>query len=222
MGERECCFHVRGIPSESVLRDYLDATGAAVPWHRPGSRFGVVREDDLGVVSEDDDVLSAVGYRPNVRQLLHSAHGYVFDAAVVVAIVLTQAQVWTHEDHPHGRLAVMAFLSAGALLFRRVAPFLAPVVCAAGAISFTLLDPDGAYDTTTMFFVLLLASWASGSLLNLRQAGVAFGSVLLAAGWSSSVRRGSRSRGALAQLPARRCLRALGRSGAAGRAGAAR
>jgi signal transduction histidine kinase len=150
--------------------------------HRPGSRFGVVREDDLGVVSEDDDVLSAVGYRPNVRQLLHSAHGYVFDAAVVVAIVLTQAQVWTHEDHPHGRLAVMAFLSAGALLFRRVAPFLAPVVCAAGAISFTLLDPGGAYDTTTMFFVLLLASWASGSLLNLRQAGVAFGSVLLA-GW---------------------------------------
>ena len=136
MGERECCFHVRGIPSGVGPRDYLDATGAAVPWHRPGSRFGVVREDDLEVVSEDDDVLSAVGYRPNVRQLLHSAHGYVFDAAVVVAIVLTQAQVWTHEDHPHGRLAVMAFLSAGALLFRRVAPFLAPVVCAAARSRF--------------------------------------------------------------------------------------
>ena len=107
---------------------------------------------------------------------------YVFDALVLVVIVVTQAQVWTHEDHPHTRLSVMALVVAGALLFRRRAPFVAPLVASAGAIAFTLVDPAGAYDTSTLFFVLLLAAWAAGALVEPRRAAIAFGAVLLA-GW---------------------------------------
>jgi signal transduction histidine kinase len=117
-----------------------------------------------------------------IPQALVRAREYVFDVLALIVVVITQVQAWTHADHPHTRLAVMALLTAGALVFRRRAPFVAPLVSAAGAIAFTLLDPGGAYDTSTMFFVLLLAAWAAGSLLDARQAAVAFGAVLLAGG----------------------------------------
>ena len=121
------------------------------------------------------------------QKALAWAKEYVFDVAALTVVIVTQAQVWTHDDHPHARLAGMALISAGALLFRRRAPFVAPVVAAAGAIAFTLLDAEGAYDTSTMFFVLLLAAWAAGSLLELRQAVTAVGAVL-AAGWTVLLR----------------------------------
>ena len=76
----------------------------------------------------------------------------------------------------------MALVVAGALLFRRRAPFVAPLVASAGAIAFTLVDPAGAYDTSTLFFVLLLAAWAAGALIEPRRAAIAIGAVLLA-GW---------------------------------------
>ena len=130
-------------------------------------------------------------YRFSVSQkvlaALAWAKGYVFDAAAVAVVILTQTQVWRHADHPHARLAGIALLTAGALVFRRRAPFVALLVAAAGALVFTLLDPGGAYDTSTMFFVLLLASWAAGSLLDPRQAATAFGAVLVA-GWAVMLR----------------------------------
>jgi signal transduction histidine kinase len=100
----------------------------------------------------------------------------------LVVVGITQVQAWSHADHPNTRVAVMALVTAGALVFRRRAPFAAPLVTAVGALAFTLLEPGGAYDTSTMFFVLLLAAWACGSLLDERQAAVAFGAVLLS-GW---------------------------------------
>ena len=116
------------------------------------------------------------------RHVLLRAKEYVFDALVVVVIGVTQAQVWTHADHPHTRLSVLALLAAGPLLFRRRAPFVAPLVSAVGATAFTLLDAEGAYDTSTMFFVLLLAAWAAGWQLEFREAAATFAAVL-AAGW---------------------------------------
>ncbi len=110
------------------------------------------------------------------------AREFVFDALVLVVIVVTQVQAWNHADHANARVAMLALLTAGPLLFRRRAPFAAPLVTAIGAVAFTLLDPGGAYDTSTMFFVLLLASWAAGSLLEVRQAAAAFAAVL-GAGW---------------------------------------
>ena len=139
----------------------------------------VVPEDDLRVVAADDADLTSVEYRFFVTQkALALAREYVFDAIALAAVILTQAQVWTHDDHPHARLAGMALLSAGALLFRRRAPFVAPLVAAAGGLALTLLDPSGAYDTSTMFLVLLLGSWAAGSLLDARQSTVAFLAIL--------------------------------------------
>ena len=115
------------------------------------------------------------------------AREYVFDAAALVIVIVTQAQVWTHADHPHASLAGIALLTAGALLFRRYAPFVAPLVVAAGALTFTLVDAGGAYDTSTMFFVLLLAAWAAGALGEPRQASIAIGAVLVA-GWAVMLR----------------------------------
>jgi signal transduction histidine kinase len=151
----------------------------------------VVPEDDLGVIAADDAVHTCVEYRFSVTQkalaALAWAREYLFDAAALTVVIVTQAQVWTHADHPHANLAGMALLSAGALLFRRYAPFVAPLVAAAGAIAFTLLDAGGAYDTSTMFFVLLLAAWAAGSVRDPRQATIGIGAVL-AAGWSVLLR----------------------------------
>ena len=76
----------------------------------------------------------------------------------------------------------MALLAAAPLLLRRRAPFVAPLVAAAGGIAFTLVDPEGAYDTSTMFFVLLLMAWAAGSLPDARQAGIVL-SATLVTGW---------------------------------------
>ena len=84
-------------------------------------------------------------------------------------------------------LAAIALVTAGALVFRRRAPFVAPLVVAAGALVFTLLDPSAAYNTDTMFLPLLLAAWAAGSLLDWRLAVTAL-AALLAAGWTVFIR----------------------------------
>jgi signal transduction histidine kinase len=122
-----------------------------------------------------------------IQQALRLSKEYLFDALALLVVIVTQAQSWSHADHPHARIAVMAFFTAGALLFRRLAPFVAPVVAAAGGIAFSLIDAGGAYDTSSMFFVLLLAAWAAGSLLDVRQAGFALAAVL-AAGWTVLLR----------------------------------
>ena len=111
----------------------------------------------------------------------------VFRTAALAAVITSQAQVWTHADHPHARLAALALPAAGALLFRRQAPFVAPLVSAGSVIVFALVEPGGAYDTSSLFFVLLLAAWAAGSLLNVRQAVLA-SALVLVAGWTVMLR----------------------------------
>jgi signal transduction histidine kinase len=122
-----------------------------------------------------------------IQNMLVRARAYAFEAAVLAVIVLTQVQSWTHEDHAHARTAALALLTAGPLLFRRRAPFVAPVVTAAGGVAFSLLDPAAAYDTSTMFFVQLQAAWAAGSLLDARQAGIALAAVVVC-GWTVALR----------------------------------
>ncbi|HWN21889.1 MAG TPA: histidine kinase, partial [Gaiellaceae bacterium] len=121
------------------------------------------------------------------RRLLLHAKNYVFDAVALVAVGLTQAQVWTNVDENRTRVAAIALFTAGALLFRRRAPFVAPLVVAAGALAFTFLYPMVAYDTDSMFLVLILSAWAAGSLHDVRQAAVALAATL-AAGWTVFLR----------------------------------
>ncbi len=124
-----------------------------------------------------------VKYRSFVtRRALVLLREYGYEAVALAVIVVSQAQAWSHADHPRPRIAVLALMTAGPLLLRRHAPFVAPLVAAAGGIAFTLVDPAGAYDTSTMFFVLLLAAWAAGSLPAPRQAGTALAAVLVT-GW---------------------------------------
>jgi signal transduction histidine kinase len=112
---------------------------------------------------------------------------HVFDAAVLAVLIASQTQAWRHADHPHRSVALMALVVVAPLLFRRLAPLGAVLVSMGAAVVFSLVDPGGAYDTSSMFFVLLLAAWAAGSLLDPRRAALAFGSVL-AAGWTVMLR----------------------------------
>ena len=102
-------------------------------------------------------------------------------------VVITQIDIWTNLDDNRTRLAAIALVTAGALVFRRRAPFVAPLVVAAGALTFTFVDPSAAYNTDTMFLPLLLAAWAAGSLLDWRLAVTALGAVLVA-GWAVFIR----------------------------------
>ncbi len=131
---------------------------------------------------------SGLEYRSFVtRRALVLSREYGYEAFALAAIVLSQAQAWSHADHPHTRIAVLALLTAAPLLLRRRAPFVAPLVAAAGGLAFTLVDPVGAYDTSTMFFVLLLVAWAAGSLPDARQAATALAAVMVT-GWLVMIR----------------------------------
>jgi signal transduction histidine kinase len=124
-----------------------------------------------------------VEYRFNVtRTLLAWAWRYVFEAAALVFVVVTQVEIWSQTYDDRTRIAAVGLLTVGALLFRRRAPFVAPLVTAAGVLALTFLDARGAYDVNTMFFVLLLGTWAAGLLLDNRQAATAFAAVLVG-GW---------------------------------------
>jgi len=115
------------------------------------------------------------------------AREHVFEGIALIGVVLTQVDIWSNVETDRSRMAAVALCTAGALLFRRRAPFAAPLVVAAGALVLTALDAAAAYNTDTMFVVLLLACWAGGSLLDLRQAAVALLAVLVG-GWTVFIR----------------------------------
>jgi signal transduction histidine kinase len=115
-------------------------------------------------------------------RVLVLARDYLFEALALVAVVLTQIEIWRSLDENHLRLAGIALFTAGSLLLRRSAPFAVPIAVAAGTIAFTLLDPSAAYDTESMFLVLILAAWVAGSLPDVRRAVIAL-AALLASSW---------------------------------------
>src|SRR5918995_5125157 len=124
-----------------------------------------------------------VEYRSFVApRVLVLARDHAFEALALAAVVITQIEIWRGLDDNRFRLAAIALFTAGSLLLRRSAPFAVPLAVGAGAVAFTLLDPEAAYGTETMFLVLVLAAWVAGSLLDLRQAVVALGA-LLASAW---------------------------------------
>ncbi len=115
------------------------------------------------------------------------AREHVFEALALAAVVLTQVDIWRNVDANRDSMAAVALCAAGALVFRRRAPFVVPLVVAVGVLVLTLIDAEAAYNTDSMFAVLLLACWASGSLLDARRAVIALLAVL-AAGWSVFLR----------------------------------
>ena len=114
-------------------------------------------------------------------RVLVLARDYVFEALALAAVVFTQIEIWRDLDENRFRLAAIALFTAGSLLLRRSTPFAVPLAVAAGALAFTLLDPGAAYDTESMFIVLILAAWVAGSLLEVRQAVTALGALLMSA-----------------------------------------
>ena len=122
-----------------------------------------------------------------MRDRLAWAKDHVFDGIALLAVVVTQADVWMNQADDRYKLAAIALVTAGALLVRRRAPLVAPLVVGVGAVVFSLVDAAAAYDTDTMFLVLILAAWAAGSLLEARQAALAIAFVLIG-GWTVFVR----------------------------------
>ena len=121
------------------------------------------------------------------RQPLAWAKHYAFEAVALVGVVLTQIEIWATVEENQTRLAAIALVTSGALLFRRRAPFVAPLVVAAGAVVLTLVDPSAAYSTDTMVVPILLSAWAAGWLDDRRLAVTALAAIL-AAGWTVFIR----------------------------------
>ena len=115
------------------------------------------------------------------------AREHVFDASVLAVLIATQLQAWRHEDHPHRSSALMALVVVAPLFFRRLVPLGSVLVSMAAAVLFAVVDPAAAYDTSSLFFALLVASWAAGSLHEPRRAAVAYGAVI-GAGWTVMLR----------------------------------
>jgi signal transduction histidine kinase len=120
-------------------------------------------------------------------ELLPWAKKHVFEGIALVGVVLTQADVWTNVEEKRNLIAAVALCTAGALLFRRRAPLVAPLIVAGGALVLTAIDATAAYTTDSMFLPLLLACWAAGALVDSRQAVVALLAVG-AAGWAVFLR----------------------------------
>jgi signal transduction histidine kinase len=122
-----------------------------------------------------------------MRERLAWAKEHVFDGVALLAVALTQGDIWTTGGDDRFEFAAVALVTAGSLLFRRRAPLAVPLVVAAGALVLTLLDATAAYERDTMFLVLVLAAWAAGTLLDPRQATLAIAAVL-AGGWAVFIR----------------------------------
>jgi signal transduction histidine kinase len=123
------------------------------------------------IVTANDAESEAVKYRLVVSfRTLSRARRYLFDVAVVVVLVATQIEIWTQFDDLRGRHAILALLATGALLLRRRAPLVAPLVALSALVASSLSDAQMAYDTDSLFFVLLLTAWLFGSRLDPRQA----------------------------------------------------
>ncbi len=121
-------------------------------------------------VTTDDAGRERVQYRLIVNlEILARARQYLFDAAVVTLLVGVQVEVWTQLDEVRARHAVLALLATGALLLRRRAPFVAPLVALSALVAASLSDASAAYDTELLFFALVLTTWLFGSLLDVRQ-----------------------------------------------------
>ena len=122
-----------------------------------------------------------------MRDRLAWAKEHVFDGIALLAVVVTQADIWRTQGDDRYKLAAIALVTAGSLLVRRRAPLVPPLVVGVGAVVFSLVDAAAAYDTDTMFLVLILAAWAAGSLLEARQAALAI-SFVLVGGWTVFIR----------------------------------
>jgi signal transduction histidine kinase len=121
-----------------------------------------------------------VEYRSRViPKALARAREHVFDAAVLTVLVVTQIQVWRHEDHPHRSLAVIALAVLAPFFFRRLAPLGSVLASAAAIVLFTLVDPGGAYDTSSMFFALILGCWAAGAVPEFHRAALGYAAILI-------------------------------------------
>ena len=122
-----------------------------------------------------------------MRDRLAWAKEHVFDGIALLAVVVTQADIWRTQGDDRYKLAAIALVTAGSLLVRRRAPLVPPLVVGVGAVVFSLVDAAAAYETDTMFLVLILAAWAAGSLLEARQAALAIAFVLVG-GWIVFIR----------------------------------
>ena len=131
------------------------------------------------------------------------------------ASILTQIDVWTNVEDNRTRLAVIALVTAGALLFRRRAPFVAPARRRRGRPRLHALDAVSP-TTRTRCSCRSCSSCVGGRLAARRRLAVTSLAAILGAGWTVFIRPRTSADGAdLAQHPDHRHLRALGCRGQA-------
>ena len=111
----------------------------------------------------------------------------MFEAIALVAVVLTQYDVWTNIEDDRTRFAGIVLVAAGALVFRRRAPFAAPLVLGRGRNHLLAARSERRLRHGHDVLPLVLAGWAAGALTDRRQAITAFAAVLVA-GWTVFIR----------------------------------
>ena len=148
----------------------------------------VVRADDFGVVRADDALPPPVEYRFNVTlQPLAWARQYVFEAVALAGVILTQIDVWTNVDDNRSRVAAIALVTAGALLFRRRAPVRRTSRRRRGRPRLHAARCGRRLQHGHDVPAAPALCWAAGSLLDWRLAVTALGAILVA-GWTVFLR----------------------------------
>jgi signal transduction histidine kinase len=98
------------------------------------------------------------------------AKRYLFDALVAGLAVVAQIEIWLRDDTPGWEYVGALTVATLALFLRHLSPFAAPFIAFAAAVSTSVADRDAAYDSVTVFFVVVLAMWAAGQLERTREA----------------------------------------------------
>jgi signal transduction histidine kinase len=74
-----------------------------------------------------------------------------------------QLELWSKPGSPSWLYVVALVFTTGVLVFRRLNMLGASLLAMGGASSLTLIDAQLAYDTATIFFAVLLATWTIAS-----------------------------------------------------------
>lgn len=123
-------------------------------------------EDDASIVCADDDDLARRGYGAfvqRIRELWQTDRGRLAHYVVVAPLAIFMVVETATNDLTSGSQVAWAVVAALALLFTRVAPFVAPLVVGLALGAIVGIDADAVYDASAPFLSVLFVSWCLGT-----------------------------------------------------------
>jgi signal transduction histidine kinase len=99
----------------------------------------------------------------HIRELWRTDRGRLVHYLVAVDLAIYLVVETAMNDAATGTQLAFAVVAAGALLFTRDLPFVAPLVVGAALGGFVAIDPDAVYDMDAPFLIVLFMPWTLGS-----------------------------------------------------------